>query len=179
MTIEWRPNTDFNIVDFRNDNDFQQSFIAPYIIEFQFSEPIVFESLHPVFSGWNVYGCGTQKLFARIQVAKNTFQDIYYDTEGTDDNQATLPLIRYLYLKPQDKLLLMLFPRCPAHMITINQIKFISPPPPPPPPPSSSRSISHLNKYYNLYITAIVTLVIIIIGILLFSLRHHIIITTK
>lgn len=175
MSIEWIPEPGFNIVDYRNNNDFPQSFVPPYILTFQFSKPIVFKSVRPVFLGWNTPGCGTQTLFMRIQVAKNKISNLYYDREGDADNQSTLTFTKNMELTPNDTLLVVLFPTCPAHMITISQLVFIPPPTTskPPVPIFKPSNISVFNYSDNMYMAAVVVVLVLIVAVILFSLVRH------
>lgn len=129
---EWRPTQGFNLQNFRDFKNFPQYDITPYILKFRFSDiqtEWILSSVAIHFMGWNIPECRTNTLFSKIMVSKNGFQDIYYNqpSGSMGENFKTLRFDKEMVLRsPEDMLIISFFPLCPAHMVDVDAILFLT-----------------------------------------------------
>lgn len=202
MTTEFVPEEGFNILDFRDFQNFPQFETPPFVLKFTFSENVEWSALSIDLMGWNLPECQTDVLLTKVIVSKNGWNDIYYSGKF----QATLSLERPLLLTPQDTMFLTLFPMCPVNMMDIRQIVFLkdnnnllmtttSLPPSPtlatstsPPSPSSLKKEnlrktmaplpSYFQEYWYIYATLLLMLLFFLISILFMVFRQKTATTT-
>lgn len=187
VLTEWRPTEGFNLQNFRDFQNFPQYDIAPYILKFRFSDKQEYRltALAIHFMGWNIPECRSNTLFSRVMVSKNGFQDIYYNQPcgHMGENFQTLRLEKELVLRsPEDILIISFFPLCPAHMVDVDAILFLTgadgPATPPPSLVSKEKeketldlsSLLHnpqpYDHYWYIYATVFVMVLLLLVSLL-------------
>lgn len=128
VLIEWQPPETFNLLDYRDLQNFPQYDPAPYVLKFNFlkiEDPLVINAIVTDIRGWNIPECQTQQLLSRVTISKNGFEDVYYNKTPTS---SILDLDRTLVLaSTKDVIYIVLYPLCPVHMMDVNQIVFLTP----------------------------------------------------
>lgn len=199
----WTPDKGFNILDFRDLENFPQYYTPPYVLKFNFTNTMVLEAIVVDFMGWNIPECGSNTLFSKIQISKNGFEDIYYNKPGgkMGENNMTFKLENKMILSsPKDVLLVSFFPLCPVHMMDIGRIIFIdattprNTPTTTTPPTSGQQSTTNdplnillnpkpLDPYWYLYATLFSMVILLLLSLLFMSMKskkkHYIILRTK
>lgn len=194
MSLEWKPSEGFNLLDTRNTQNFPQFSTPPYVLKFQFSDPVVFHALSLYVMGWNIPECRTDTLFSKVQVSKNGWDDLYYNKPAKNLSD---PLVfrNDMALTSKDTLFLTLFPLCPAHMVHVDRVVFLPPtnttPPPKPLPPATaddqnnnaatpdyptgnnteSTNTFFSETYWYLYATVFVMVILLMLSLLFRALR--------